>query len=193
MSAFGIYTIILAIIYVLYYMMAILWESKYHSHKSGHVYDPGFTFGFKQVFVFENFDGTYSSSEDNCRPSEDCHFNDEDDDLFESLEDDLDFTPVDETPEEVESPIDGGYDDPEARAIYERIKRAQEKIDRDLLLAEHPEPEESPTLFERLLEAQDEMISAVEGMEVYDAKEFAFVMNLPIDVNTRVKRQVYSK
>ena len=43
------------------------------------------------------------------------------------------------------------------------------------------------------MEAQDEMISAVEGMEVYDAKEFAFVMNLPIDVNTRVKRQVYSK
>lgn len=53
--------------------------------------------------------------------------------------------------------------------------------------------EERPTLFERLMEAQDEMISAVEGMEVYDAKEFAFVMNLPIDVNTRVKRQVYSK
>lgn len=190
MSAFGIYTIILAIIYVVYYMMAILWESKYHSHKSGHEYDPGFTFGFKQVFVFENSDGTYSSSEDNHRPSEDYHFNDEDDDLFESPEDDLDFASVDENLEEVESPIEGFDDNTETRAIYERIKREQEKIDWDLFLAEHPEPEERPTLFERLLEAQDEMISAVEGMEVYYSKEFLYVMNLPVDINTRVKRQI---
>ena len=190
MSAFGIYTIILAIIYVVYYMMAILWESKYHPHKSGHEYDPGFTFGFKQVFVFENFDGTYSLSEDNRRPSVDYHFNDEDDDLFESPEDNLDFTPEDETPEEVESPIEGFDDDPEVRAIYERIKREQEKIDWDLFLAEHPEPEERPTLFERLLESREEMISAVEGMEVYYSKEFLYVMNLPVDINTRVKRQI---
>ena len=190
MSAFQIYALILVIIYIVYYMMAILWELKYHSPKpAAPKYDPRSIFGFKQVFVFENFDGTYSLSEDSCRPSEDYHFNNEDDGIFESLEDNLDFTPVEEPPEEVGFPIEGVDDDPEAFAVYERIKQEQEKIGLDLLLAEHPEPEEGPTLFERLLEAQNEMISAVEGLEAYYSKEFLYVMNLPIDINTRVKRQ----
>ena len=189
MSAFQIYALILVIIYIVYYMMAILWELKYHSPKpAAPKYDPVSTFGFRQVFIFENLDGTYSLSEDSCRPSEDYHYDNEDGGLFESLEDDPDFIPVDEAHKEVESSIGGGDDDPDSYAVYRRLKQAQEEMEKAITL--NPEYELRTTLFERMLEAQDEMISAVEGMEVYYSKEFLYVMNLPIDINTRVKRQI---
>ena len=168
MSAFGIYVIVLTVIYVIYFGVMLAYDQygvKGQKKNEVEEFDsPDDDHKPSSRKVRENGDGTYSMT-DSAEEEEEHDQQEVDDDGQGGIYDDKpEDDTTGETPEDEAPPVtdEEEEDDDESFAVYERIKQTQEEM-----MTIYPEFDEQ-----------------------YDAAEFSVVMNQPMEVHSRVDRTI---